>query len=85
MPNSVVCGLPVIHGHLTLEAFKVGVKAQLVRLVLPLEQAQKTAQEFRRSVKRDIAHYPDLKDDKRFRIWNRGFVSKAKMHHTHLV
>jgi hypothetical protein len=36
-------------------------------------------------VKRDIAHYPDLKDDKGFRIWNCGFVSKAKMHHTHLV
>jgi hypothetical protein len=44
-----------------------------------------TAQEFRRSVKCGIAHYPDLKDDKGFRIWNRGFVSKAKMHHTHLV
>jgi hypothetical protein len=44
-----------------------------------------TAQEFRRSVKRDIAHCPDLKDDKGFRIWNRGFVSKVKMHHTHLV
>jgi hypothetical protein len=34
-----------------------------------------TAQEFRRSVKRDIAHYPDLKDDKGFRIWNCGFLS----------
>jgi hypothetical protein len=44
-----------------------------------------TAQEFRRSVKRGIAHYPDLKDEKGFRIWNSGFVSKAKMHHTHLV
>jgi hypothetical protein len=44
-----------------------------------------TAQEFRRSVKRNIAHYPDLKDDKGFRTWNRGFMSKAKMHHTHLV
>jgi hypothetical protein len=43
-----------------------------------------TAQEFRQSVKRDITHYPDLKDDKGFRIWNHGFVSKAKMHHTHL-
>jgi hypothetical protein len=29
--------------------------------------------------------YPNLKDDKGFRIWNRSFVSKAKMHHTHLV
>jgi hypothetical protein len=36
-------------------------------------------------VKQDIAHYPDLKDDKGFRFWNCGFVSKAKMHHTHLV
>jgi hypothetical protein len=43
------------------------------------------AQEFQRSVKHDIVHYPDLKDDKGFRIWNRGFISKAKMHHTHLV
>jgi hypothetical protein len=32
------------------------------------------AQEFRQSVKRDIAHYPDLKDDKGFTIWNCGFV-----------
>jgi hypothetical protein len=44
-----------------------------------------TSQEFHRSVKWDIAHYQDLKDDKGFRIWNHGFVSKAKMHHTHLV
>jgi hypothetical protein len=44
-----------------------------------------TAQVFRRSVRRDIAHYPDLKDDKGFRIWNCGFVSIEKMHHTQLV
>jgi hypothetical protein len=36
-------------------------------------------------VKRDTLHNPDLKDDKGFRIWNCGFVSKAKMHHMHLV
>jgi hypothetical protein len=36
-------------------------------------------------VKHDIAHYPDLKDDKVFRIWNCGFVAKVKTHHTHLV
>jgi hypothetical protein len=44
------------------------------------------AQEFHRSVKRFIAYYTDLKDDKGFRIWNCGFVSKkATMHRTHLV
>jgi hypothetical protein len=42
------------------------------------------AQELCQSVKLDVAHYPDLKDGKVFRIWNRGFVSKAKMHHMHL-
>ena len=44
-----------------------------------------TAQEFRRGVKRDKTHYEDLKDDKYFNTWNRGFVATAHMHRTHLV
>jgi hypothetical protein len=44
-----------------------------------------TAQEFRRGVKRDKNHYNDLKDDKHFNSWNRGFVATAFMHHTHYV
>ena len=41
-----------------------------------------TAQEFRRGVKRDKSHYEDLKDDKYFNSWNRGFVATSRMHHT---
>ena len=44
-----------------------------------------TAAEFRRGVKRDKSHYKDLKEDKHFNSWNRGFVATAFMHHTHLV
>jgi hypothetical protein len=44
-----------------------------------------TVQEFRRGVKRDKTHYEDLKDDKFFNTWNRGFVATAHMHHTQLV
>jgi hypothetical protein len=44
-----------------------------------------TAQEFRRGVKRDKTHYTDMKDDKHFNPWNRGFVATALMHHTHHV
>jgi hypothetical protein len=44
-----------------------------------------TVQEFRRGVKRDKTHYEDLKDDKYFSSWNRGFVATARMHHTDLV
>ena len=44
-----------------------------------------TASEFRRGVKRDKSHYTDLKDDKYFNSWNRGFVATAFMHHTHHV
>jgi hypothetical protein len=36
-----------------------------------------TVQEFRRGVKRDKPHYEDLKDDKIFNTWNRGFVTKS--------
>jgi hypothetical protein len=42
-------------------------------------------QEFRLGVKRDKTHYEDLKNDKYFNTWNRGFVATAHMHHTHLV
>jgi hypothetical protein len=44
-----------------------------------------TVQEFRRGVKRDKSHYEDLKDDKYFNSWNRGFAATARMHHTHFV
>jgi hypothetical protein len=44
-----------------------------------------TVQEFRRGVKRDKTHYEDLKDDKFFNSWNRGFVATTHMHHTQLV
>ena len=44
-----------------------------------------SAQEFRRGVKRDKSHYTDLKDDKHFNSWNRGFVATAYMHHTQHV
>jgi len=44
-----------------------------------------TVQDFRRGVKRDKSHYDDLKDDKHFNVWNRGFVATAHMHHTDLV
>ena len=44
-----------------------------------------TAQEFRKSIKRDKTHYSDLKDDKHFNTWNRGFIATAHMHHTHLI
>jgi hypothetical protein len=32
-----------------------------------------TVQVFRRGTKRDKTHYEDLKDDKLFNTWNRGF------------
>ena len=44
-----------------------------------------TVQEFRRGVKRDKSHYVDLKDNKYFTSWNRGFVATAYMHHTQHV
>ena len=40
-----------------------------------------TVQEFRCGVKRDKTHYENLKDDKYFNTWNRGFVATAHMHH----
>ncbi len=44
-----------------------------------------TTQELRKSVKRDKTHYTDLKEDKHFNSWNRGFVATVHMHHTHLI
>jgi hypothetical protein len=44
-----------------------------------------TVQEFCRGVKRDKAHYENLKVDKYFNSWNHGFVATACMHHTELV
>jgi hypothetical protein len=44
-----------------------------------------TALEFRKGVRRDKSHYTDIKDDKYFTTWNRGFVATAHMHHTHQV
>ena len=44
-----------------------------------------TASEFRRGVKRDKSHYMELKEDKHFNSWNRGFVATAFMHHTQHV
>jgi hypothetical protein len=42
-------------------------------------------QEFRRGSKRDKTYYEDLKDDKFFNTWNRGFIATAYMHQTDLV
>jgi hypothetical protein len=44
-----------------------------------------TVQELQRGVRRNKAHYVDVKDDKYFNLWNRGFVATAYMYHTHLV
>jgi hypothetical protein len=44
-----------------------------------------TVQEFRRGVKRDKAHYENLKDNKYFNSWNRGFVATVRVHHTHQI
>jgi hypothetical protein len=44
-----------------------------------------TVKAFRCGVKRDKAHFENLKDDKYFNSWNRGFVATACMQHTDLV
>jgi hypothetical protein len=44
-----------------------------------------TAQEFRRGVQWDIAHYTSFNDDEHFSAWHWKFVATARMHHTHLV
>jgi hypothetical protein len=43
------------------------------------------AQEFQRGVKRNKAHFADLKEDTYFSTWNRGFVATAHMLHTKMV
>ena len=43
-----------------------------------------TAQEFRK-MRRNKGDYHDLKDDKYFNSWNRGFVAIAFTHHTNTV
>ena len=43
-----------------------------------------TVQEFRK-MRRNKSDYHDLKDDKHFNSWNRGFVATAFTHHTNLV
>ena len=48
-------------------------------------QKEFTAVDFRKGTKRDKTCYSELKDDKHFNIWNRGFVSTAYTHHTQLV
>jgi hypothetical protein len=44
-----------------------------------------TVQEFRRGTKRNKTYYEDLKDDKFFNTWNRGFVATSCMHQTDLI
>ena len=70
------CGSPEYHADLA--------GGLVTKQTSPTQDAL-TAQEFRKSVKRDKTHYRDLKDDKHFDSWNRGFVATAHMHHTHLV
>jgi hypothetical protein len=41
-----------------------------------------TASEFCHGFKRDKSHILELKKDKHFNTWNRGFVTTAFMHHT---
>jgi len=62
-----------------------GARADVPSEVVDMGIGHITPMEFRRSVKRDKNHYGDLKDDKYFNTWNRGFVATAHMHHTHLV
>jgi hypothetical protein len=42
-----------------------------------------TAQEFRRGVKQDIAHYTNFNGE-HFSTWHQKFVATARMHHTHI-
>jgi hypothetical protein len=43
------------------------------------------AQELCCGVKRDMTYYKELKEDKYFNSWNRGFIATAHVHYTHLV
>ena len=77
------CGSPEYHEDLAmgLAPAKQSVKPNIP----PYMTEELTVQEFRKSVKRDKTHYNDLKEDKYFNSWNRGFVATAHMHHTQLV
>jgi hypothetical protein len=44
-----------------------------------------TAQEFCRGLKRNKAHYSDIKEYNNFSTWKLGFVATAYMHHTNKV
>jgi hypothetical protein len=44
-----------------------------------------TLQEFHCSIRCNKSHYTDLKDDKYFSVWNRGFMETACMHHNHNI
>ena len=76
-------GSPNFHADLHEGLYAQTQKAAHAATVAAAEEL--TAQEFRRGVKRDKTHYTDLKDDKHFNSWNRGFVATAFMHHTHHV
>jgi hypothetical protein len=52
---------------------------------MSLTSDELTVQAFHCGVKRDKSHYQDLKDDKFFNTWSRGFIATAYMQHTHLV
>ena len=71
------CGSPEYHADIA-----EGLVPAATSTVVPGEF---TASEFRRVVKRDKTHYSELKDDKHFNMWNRGFVATAYMHHTQLI
>jgi hypothetical protein len=73
------CGSPAYH-----EDLEIGL-AQVTKTAAHTNSDTLTASEFRRGVKRDKVHYSDLKEDKHFNVWNRGFVATTHMHHTHLI
>jgi hypothetical protein len=70
--NIVVHGLPFLLDHLMVVEITADESPPSTPSVANVTGVLR-AQEFHRSVKRDIAHYQDLNDDKGFRIWNRGF------------
>jgi hypothetical protein len=57
---------------------KVGATAQAIH-------GELTTSEFRKVIKRDKSHYPELKDDKYFDSWNQNFVATVYTHHTQKV
>jgi hypothetical protein len=78
------CGSPEYHSDMAMGLSNTK-RASVVSSFNPTASEDLTAQEFRKSVKRDKTHYSDLKEDKYFNSWNRGFVATAHMHHTHLI